>query len=186
MEGLSVCVSLHLRLWKVSPPLSVRQIAFYLPDAAKPQELLTLSEGGRMSEKLASLSIRFICPAAFIWTAQILSGACGGWDRQQRRDKPRSEEMTSQMEEWQFLRFQIIIPMSYSELWRIMGLSEERLTEAALLDRWDLELHGRGLFCFSSGDSLIAWVLSVYWLSLVSVFWSPKRHALSFLTFFPP
>lgn len=126
----------------VSPPLplkgfpsSVRHIAFFLPDPAEPQEPLTLSEEG-MSEKLASLSIRFICSAALIWTRPILSGTGGGWDRQWRRDKPRSEEMTSQMEEWQFLRFQMIIQMHYSELWRIMDLQEERLTEAAVSHRW--------------------------------------------------
>lgn len=138
MEGLSVCLSLHLRLWKVSPPLSVSQIAFYLPDPAEPQELLTLSEEERMSEKLASLSIRFICSAALIWNGPILLGAGGGWDRQRRRDKPRSEKMTSQMEEQRFLRFQMIIPKHYSELWGIMDLQEERLSEAAISDRWDL------------------------------------------------
>lgn len=155
MEGLSVCLPLHLCLWEASPPLSVHQIAFYLPDPDDSQEPLTLSAEWRMSEKLAWLSMRFICSAALIWTGPVLWGAGGGWGwkRQRRRDKPRSEEMTSQMEEWHFLRFQMIIPMHYSDLWWIMGLQEGRLTEAASSDRWGLEFPGRGLFCFYPGFS---------------------------------
>lgn len=192
MEGLSVCLSPHLCLWKVSPPLSVRQIAFYLPDPAEPQELLTLSEEGRKSEKLGSVSIRFICFAALIWTTPILSGAggkegrglTGGWGRQQRRDKPWSEEMASQTEEWQFLGSQMIIPMHYSELWWIMDLQEETRTGGRGF-KWVggiTQQEGVVSLCFSS---LMAEVLPVYWRFLFFFhLLTPKAtHTLCFLTF---
>lgn len=55
-------------------------------------------------------------------------GLAGGRGRQQRPDKPWSEEMASQTEEWQFLGSQMIIPMHYSERRWIMDLQQETRT----------------------------------------------------------
>lgn len=110
---------------------------------------------GAKNEWKASMAVDalYLLCSFDLYRTGFVGSRWGGWERQQRRDKPRLKEMTSQMEEWHFLRFQMIIPMHYSDLWWIMGLQEDRLTEAAISDRWGLEFPGRGLFCFSPGFS---------------------------------
>lgn len=105
----------------------------------------------RREERVKSLDrCQYALSALQLWSEpdRFCREQAGGRGRELRRDKPRSEEMTSQTEEWQFSGFQMIIPMHYSELWWIMDLQEETLTGAAVSNRWELWLNGRGLFPF--------------------------------------